>query len=175
MCQASVTIAPMNIENGKGKLLRCLRSIWCRVGGSILLLTSAAALSSDTAAPEEVYLWFCDPRESSGILKIEVRFRDHLVDLSQATYCKRNTRSRPPEEARSIHFYFPHIESVSSDRESFIRGDIWQAGAEKDAVLLGVSFVSNGTILVNTLHPALLGEEFVSSPKEGWVIATSAL
>ena len=173
--QNSVWIAPMNIGSDRGGFLPRLRSIGYRVGGSILLLMSGAALPSDTAGPEDVYLWFCDPRESSGILNIEVRVRGHLVDLSQVTYCKRNTRSRPTDEARSIRFYFFDTESVFSDKDTILTGDIWQAGAETDAVLLGVSFVSNGTILVNTLHPALLGEEFVSSPKEGLVIVTSAL
>jgi len=35
-----------------------------------------------------------------------------------------------------------------------IEGDIWQAGGEEDALILGVSFSTKKQVLLNTLHIA---------------------
>lgn len=40
-------------------------------------------------------------------------------------------------------------------RTDSIAGDIWQAGGESDALILGVSFDSTRQVLLNTLHVAI--------------------
>ena len=167
----------MNTEACKKK--RPLPGLMCArflLFGPILLLAWGAAIPSNAAERENLYYWFCDPRKSSGVLRIEVQLRDSLINLSQVTYCKTKTRlSRSPEDRKRIEFHFVDTESVFSDKKSVITGILWQAGAETDGILLGVSFLLNDGVVVNTIHPALRGEEFVSSPKEGVVVKTSAL
>ncbi len=152
-----------------------LHIIVCRAGLSILMLASVAAMASDSLSSEGVYVWFCDLSESTGILKIEVRLGDQLVDLSHVSYCKRAIANRPPEERRSIIFYFSGTGSVFSDKESIIVASIWQDNAERDGLTLRASFVSDGRIVASALHPVLLGEVHVSNPMEGLSVKTSTL
>ena len=57
-------------------------------------------------------------------------------------------------------------------RTQTIEGNIWQAGKESDAILLGVSFMTPGQVLLNTIHMAELRAESTSEIDRGLVVRT---
>jgi hypothetical protein len=50
--------------------------------------------------------------------------------------------------------------------------DLWQAGADPDALLIGVSFLHDGRIDMNTLHVMTPGEKNQTAVADGLVILT---
>jgi hypothetical protein len=48
-----------------------------------------------------------------------------------------------------------------------VEGNIWEAGMEKDGIIFGVSWVTKNTIMMNTLHIAVLDETKVSNQGRG--------
>jgi hypothetical protein len=53
-----------------------------------------------------------------------------------------------------------------------VEGTIWQAGADPDDILLGVSFVAHDQVLLNTIHIVKPGEPTESKLDRGLVIKT---
>jgi len=53
-----------------------------------------------------------------------------------------------------------------------IEGDIWLAGGEVDGLLLGISFSTKTTIVMNTVHRAKPTEQTASEIEQGLVITT---
>jgi len=53
-----------------------------------------------------------------------------------------------------------------------IEGDIWQAGGEPDALILGISFDTSKQILLNTLHIARPDKQTSSELDKGLLIIT---
>ena len=56
-----------------------------------------------------------------------------------------------------------------------IEGNIWLAGADPDAMILGVSFVSRGSIYMNTLHIAYPDRRQISEIEPGLIIITEPM
>ncbi len=61
---------------------------------------------------------------------------------------------------RAIFFFRParslEWDDVRTPAGERIEGNVWRAGADSDAVLLGISFVSRDRVLLNTIHIAAL-------------------
>jgi hypothetical protein len=53
-----------------------------------------------------------------------------------------------------------------------IEGDIWQAGGEGDALILGISFDTGKQVLLNTIHIAKPGKQTSSELDKGILITT---
>lgn len=65
--------------------------------------------------------------------------------------------SRDAENGRAeFHFAGGHLfqSKYRTHSTDSIEGDIWQAGGELDALILGISFDTKNQILLNTLHIA---------------------
>jgi hypothetical protein len=63
-------------------------------------------------------------------------------------------------------------ERVKTPAGKLIEGSIWQAGADPTFMTLGVSFVDDKQILMNTLHTVRPGQRDESGPAAGLVIRT---
>lgn len=53
-----------------------------------------------------------------------------------------------------------------------LEGTIWQAGADPDDILLGVSFLAHDQVLLNTIHITKPGKSTESNLDAGLVIKT---
>jgi len=53
-----------------------------------------------------------------------------------------------------------------------IEGNIWQAGADPDALLLGLSFMTKDQVLLNTIHIVKPGKATQSEVDSGIVVKT---
>jgi hypothetical protein len=135
-------------------------------------LTSVAVLlfvfaTAATAAPQSptpdspVWRWFqdCSDKEMMGI---EVTVDGKSVFKSSFPICKTTNVSVDDRDHKQkiVAFTFKgghkfQDEYQTSDGE-MVEGNIWQAGADPDDLILGVSFVSNkqNQILLNTLKIA---------------------
>lgn len=86
--------------------------------------------------------------------------------------------SRDAEDGR-VKFHF-HVGRTFQGKyrtrsTDSIEGDIWQAGGEPDALMLGISFDTNDQILLNTLHVAKPEKQTSSELDKGLFITTYPL
>jgi hypothetical protein len=79
-----------------------------------------------------------------------------------------------------FHFAGGHTfqgEYITRSTDS-IEGDIWQAGGEPDALILGISLIDTGThkqVLLNTLHIARPEKQTSSELDKGLSVTTYPL
>lgn len=70
------------------------------------------------------------------------------------------------------HIFEHEYRTRSSDS---IEADLWQAGGDEDAVILGVSFSTNKQTLLNTLHVAQVNIQATSELDKGITITTDPI
>ncbi len=140
---------------------------------TMLLAATAVAQQPTSRAetPEVVWTWSkqCDGNHKLGVT---VRLESKVLYHGVLPICR---GSRDAENGRvEFHFAGGHIfqgEYPTSSADS-IEGDIWQAGGESDALILGISFDTKNQILLNTLHIAGPDTETSSELDQGLFIAT---
>jgi hypothetical protein len=127
--------------------------------------------SSRPEAPEAVWTWSkqCDSNHKLGVT---VRLQHKVLYRGVLPICR---GSRNAENGR-VEFHFPggHLfqgEYRTHSTDS-IEGDIWQAGGEPDALILGISFDTKKQILLNTLHVARPDKQTSSELDKGLFITT---
>jgi hypothetical protein len=83
--------------------------------------------------------------------------------------------SRNSEDGR-VEFHFIGGHSFQGEYHTHstdsIEGDIWQAGGEPDALILGISFDTGKQILLNTVHVARPEKQTTSTLDKGLFITT---
>jgi hypothetical protein len=103
--------------------------------------------------PREDTVWVAECR-SGRPLGLNVLLADSLVYHTSLQVCKRE-RTEIPQ--RQWHFSFTSTKALQWANDSTvpgeaISGDIWQAGGDSDALLLGVTMFAHNQILVNSIH-----------------------
>jgi hypothetical protein len=96
---------------------------------------------------------------------------------SRFLVCRNNGPTATAEEQKLVfHFKGGHV--FQGEYRSFptqtIAANIWQAGADPDALLLGVMFVSD-RVLLNTMHVAKPDSASASEVDRGIVLRTFPL
>jgi hypothetical protein len=150
---------------------------------SILLLNvwtvCASALPEDagrSSAATGTWHWFesCAGTRSLGLV---VLLDGKVVYHSRFPLCHNNGPT-PTAEERKIAFHFKGGRTFQGEYRTLpsqtIEANIWQAGADPDALLLGVTFVSD-RVLLNTIHVAKPDSTSVSELDRGIVIRTFPL
>jgi hypothetical protein len=120
-------------------------------------LLAAPAVAQQSAsrqeAPEVVWTWSkqCDGNHK---LSVTVRLDHKVLYRGDLPIC----RGRRDAEDGQMKFYFAGGHLFQGEYRTHstdtIEGDIWQAGGEEDALILGVSFSTKKQVLLNTLHIA---------------------
>jgi hypothetical protein len=121
--------------------------------------------------PDTVWTWSkqCGTNHKLGVT---VRLDGKVLYRGVLLICR---GSRSAENGRvTFHFAGGHrfqgeYRTRSTDN---IQGDIWQAGGESDALILGISFDTRNQILLNTLHIARTDRQTSSELDKGLVITT---
>ena len=109
--------------------------------------------STSTGTSEAVWTWSkqCGDNHELGVT---VRLQRKVLYRGILPICH---GSREAEDGR-VEFHFSGGHRFQGEYRTrptdSIEGDIWQAGGESDALILGVSFDSTRQILLNTLHVA---------------------
>ena len=139
----------------------------------------AAALPQDVARGSEAtgtWHWFesCGGKNNLGLV---VLLDGKAVYRSRFPVC-RNNGPTPTAEERKLVFHFKGGRVFQGEYRTLptqtIEANIWQAGADPNALLLGVTFVSD-RVLLNTIHVAKPDSTSESQLDRGIVIRTFPL
>jgi hypothetical protein len=116
-------------------------------------------------------------------MTLEVRLDD--VRLYQASFpmCRADRASLHRQgQAGRFSFWFEPARAMvwtgyrddpdTARARQFVEGDVWQAGADPDDLVLGVSFMAPDRILTNTTHIARPGVSDTTQIARGLVIIT---
>ncbi len=137
-------------------------------------LTATAVAQQPTARPEtpEVVWTWSEQCSGNHKLGLTVRLERKVLYRGVLPICR---GSRDAENGQvKFHFAGGHLfqgEYRTRSTDS-IEGDIWQAGGEPDALILGISFVTKNQILLNTLHLAWPNRQVSSELDRGLFITT---
>jgi hypothetical protein len=148
-----------------------------------MMMLLAAATADPVLAAEEGPVWFWFTTCGGPLMKLEVRLDQNVIHQSSFPLCRAersSTHSRGQKKtlaflftaSRSIIWAGYRDEDNITDPGQEIEGNIWLAGADPDAMILGVSFVSRGSIYMNTIHIAYPDRRHASEIEPGLVITT---
>ena len=127
--------------------------------------------------PEKVWFWFGDCPKPT-VMGVQVLLEGKSIYQSHFRACQMN-RTDPNTEREqkvrtSFHFSGGHFfqSTHQTGKTETIEGSIWQAGADPDDILLGVSFLAHDQILLNTIHIVRPNKSTESNLDAGLVIKT---
>jgi len=145
------------------------------LAGANLSASPRQTLSQTQATEEPVWGWFQNcPKDKA--LGIEVKRNGIIIFHSSFPICK---MPRADHEMKILAFSFKgeqdYLAEYHTSPTENIEGNIWLAGGDSDALILGVSFSTKKKILLNTLHVAKPNEISTSEIDRGIVIRTFPL
>lgn len=147
---------------------------------AILVLTAASAYggalrqgAARSSAATGAWRWFqnCGGARNLGLV---VTLDGKVVYRARFPVCRDNGPTPTAEERKLVfHFKGGHVfqgkyRTVPTQK---IEANIWQAGADPDALLLGVTFVSD-RVLLNTIHAAKPNSQSASRLDRGILVRT---
>jgi hypothetical protein len=108
---------------------------------------------------------------------IELRADEHVIQRKTVPFChSRHAQTRQQHFAPMMTFALPGGRSFQGEyrtmRAETIQADVWQANADTDAVVLGVSFALKRQILLNTLHLLVPGKARTDTIDSGLTISS---
>ena len=139
------------------------------------MLTTIAVAQEPTSRPEtteSVWIW---SRQCNGDRKlgVTVHLRRKVLYRGVLQICRGSREDgRAQFHFGGGHFFQGEYRTQSTDS---IEGDLWQAGGETDALILGISFNTGKQILLNTLHIAKPDMQTSSELDKGLSITTYPL
>jgi hypothetical protein len=144
----------------------------------LALVTNSPVAFSQSPTPHVDSVWFwsgaCPKGKRTGV---EILVEGKAVYRSSFRACRlERTDAVAKNEGgtRVFHFSGGHDfqNTYPTTKRESIEGNLWQAGADTDDILLGVSFTAHNQILLNTIHVAKLGEPSSSTLDSDVVIKT---
>jgi len=147
----------------------------------ITLFAKAAGAPSES---QEGPVWHWQARGYGQRMKLEVRLDNKRIFTTTFSVAQTGRSAIPKRSfAKKIQFSFKpersivwsgyRDEDVVSPAKQRIECDIWMAGADENAIILGVSFDRPDAILMNTLDLASPTNEAKSEIADGLVLVTS--
>lgn len=139
---------------------------------ALLAAPAVAQHPSLHGAPDVVWTWSnkCDATKQ---LRVTVRLERKLLYDGLLSICRGN---RNAEDGRAeFHFSSDHLfgGEYRARKSDTIEGDIWQAGGETDALMLGISLATTKQVMLNTLHLAKPDKQTSAKLDNGLYITTS--
>ena len=148
-----------------------------------LLVSASVAPAAASQAPAEGPVWYWFSRCGGPLMTLEVRVDDRVVHKVTIPLCRASRETTHNQGlAGRLEFTWRPTRALawSIDRKSLdgihpdevLEAHIWEAGAESDGLILGVSFASRDQVLVNTVHIAHPARRDESEIVKGLVIRT---
>ena len=124
---------------------------------ALTLFVSIPAHAQPSAADELVWHWFGSCRDART-MTVEIVFGGKRLFASSFPICTVH-RSDAQKRTPILSFFFKAPARVFGGEFALfgrpeIEGNIWEAGREREEILLGMSFMSKNRILLNTIHIA---------------------
>jgi len=142
-----------------------------------LVPASASGQAPTSARDEVVWHWFGDCADADS-LALEVTLDGKSIYSSAFPICRlRRSAIRPEPQQRLLELRFDGVPRRFGARHPSteavpIQGHIWEAGSERYAILLGVSFATEEKVLLITVHRARANAASRSERVRGLVITT---
>jgi hypothetical protein len=142
---------------------------------TVTLLCSSVAYSQESASEELVWHWFGSCNHAKT-MTVDVVLGGKRLFKSAFPICVID-RSDNQSGHDNLRFLFKAPARIFGDEFASLgapelEGSIWEAGGERDAILLGVSFKTKGRILLNTIHVASTNKATQSELGERLVMKT---
>jgi hypothetical protein len=144
--------------------------------GRALVLCLLCGFASGAHADPDAWRWYGDCPGARS-LAIRVALDQKTLFHRVVPICRTAARDK-----RSLTFAFGAPRRIiwtgygetdlRTSKAEHIEGHIWLAGGEVDALLLGISFSTSTTIVMNTVHRAKPTEQAESEIEKGLVITT---
>jgi hypothetical protein len=149
----------------------------------MLLAISLTVVMNSVRASQEGPVWFWFATCGGPAMALEVRLDRGIIFKSSFPLCRADRSSIYARgNSKGLHFAFkPHRAIVwqgyrdkddTTRANQVIEGDIWLAGSDPDALLLGVDFTSSDTIYMNTIHIAHPTQRDRTEIARGLVVTT---
>src|SRR5712692_3855759 len=144
----------------------------------LVLVTISPVALSQSSPPHAEALWFWSGDCPTGrMMGLQVLLEGKSIYHSHFRAClmdRTDGNSERQRRIRAFHFSGGHTfqGTYHTRKAETIEGNIWQAGADPDAILLGISFVTNDQVLLNTIHIAKPGKTTQSILDSGLVVKT---
>ena len=113
---------------------------------------------------------------------LEVSLDGKVIHQATFAVCHRLRSATSTNEKRMIEFSFVAPRAITwngyldedntTNVGAKLEADIWQAGADPDALILGLSFDSSNQIYMNTVHIARIDRSSQSEVEPGLVVRT---
>lgn len=167
-----VRVADVNIS---------LRKVPGEVTAPVPSSNPGAPTTSSEPADEAVWFWFATCDGPSITLELRLDGRALLKNRFPVCRASRNSAMSRGEAGRSSFWFRPERPIVwSGYRENLdttrvgqrLEGDFWQAGADANDFLIGVSFATSDHVTMNTVHIAHPDKADTSQVAPGLVVLT---
>ena len=142
----------------------------------VTALQTAAGQSRAAVVPDSLWHWFvgCSAPES---LTVDLRLDTKPLYRIAFPICRATSPATDAHQPLVFKFVgsprrFADDPVVGLRSIDSIEGNVWQAGAESDGVILGVSLMTKQQIVLNTLHFASADTACTSVLDSGLVIVT---
>jgi hypothetical protein len=137
-----------------------------------------AGFSQSSSEPERVWYWFADCN-GGKMMGVEVFIDGASIYHSEFLACLRDRNGATSNSQRRIEFHIPGGRTFQgryrTNKAETIEGTLWQAGADPDAMLLGLSFATKDQVLLNSIHIADPAKSTESTVDPGIVVKTRPL
>jgi|HubBroStandDraft_6_1064221.scaffolds.fasta_scaffold785582_1 hypothetical protein len=143
----------------------------------IATILPVAFPQSSQQQAENVWFWFGDCPEPK-LMGVQVLLDGKSVHQSHFRACQMNRTAPNTEREQKVrtpfHFSGGHTfqGTYYTKKTETIEGTLWQAGADRDDILLGVSLVAHEQVLLNTIHIVRPGKPTETILDAGLVIKT---
>jgi hypothetical protein len=129
------------------------------------LIGLSAALMTPAQVAQDGAVWFWFATCGGPAMTLEVRLDKAVLHKTSFPLCRAARASADSQgQASRIEFSFRSSRPIvwtgyreRADRTptgQVLEGNIWQAGADSDALTIGITFVTRNRILTNTIHIA---------------------
>lgn len=128
---------------------------YIRLFVSLTLLATATLAQGRSSKRATVWSWSGECPNS--MMAVQIVIKGRTIYRSSFRACKKQLRGANTERGQgTLIFRFSARHTFQATyrtaKSEEIEGNIWQAGADSDAILLGVSFVTHRQVLLNTIH-----------------------
>ena len=120
----------------------------------IMIAVTLASPATAVTAPKADAVWDWYARCSSPKqIRIEVSLHSKRIYGTTFGICRTNY-PQPMKPQRTLVFKIagPHRSLFGEPRTETLEGNVWQAGRDRDGIVLGVSFAGPNQIWLNSLH-----------------------
>ncbi len=151
--------------------------IFCVLAALSFALTPAV-VSAQEALParETLWTWFGNCNEDRK-MTLELLMNGKAIYRSSFPICPISDPSKETKKTIAFSIKGGHVfqGEYHTAQTQMIEGNIWQAGADPGAILLGISFSTTNQVLLNTVHLARQGAVCTTEIDRGIVIRTFPL